>query len=237
MNILLINPPRFQGIPVIREERCEITDRYSVLQPYSLLQIASMLREANHNIQIIDANGFNISYIELKQKITDIDYDVIIFRFTPTTFDHDMKIANIYKEKNMDVKIIGICYTLRSFAGEVIKDVKCLDIYIKHEYEVVAPHLISMIDKEEPLSKIEGIVYRENGHIKVNDDAKPIKSFDLLPIPAYDLLPNFNPYYINTQAGQPFTIMYTSKGCPYQCVYCTVAGTKWKARSAKNFYI
>jgi hypothetical protein len=54
MRVLLVNPPRFHGIPVIREERCEITERYSVLPPYSLLQIASILRNERHEVQLID---------------------------------------------------------------------------------------------------------------------------------------------------------------------------------------
>ncbi|GAI29194.1 unnamed protein product [marine sediment metagenome] len=61
MRILLVNPPRFQGIPVIREERCEITERYSVLPPYSLLQIAALLRQGGHQVFLIDANGENIA--------------------------------------------------------------------------------------------------------------------------------------------------------------------------------
>ena len=49
MKVLLVNPPRYNGVSVIREERCEVTERYSVLEPYSLLQIASLLRNDGHS--------------------------------------------------------------------------------------------------------------------------------------------------------------------------------------------
>ncbi|HII30061.1 TPA: cobalamin B12-binding domain-containing protein, partial [Candidatus Woesearchaeota archaeon] len=52
MRILLVNPPRFNSIPVIREERCEVTERYSVLPPYSLLQIAAMARAEGHEVEL-----------------------------------------------------------------------------------------------------------------------------------------------------------------------------------------
>ena len=75
MRILLVNPPRFEGLPVIREERCEITERYSVLEPYSLLQLGGILREAGHKIKIIDAGpkgmliGFKNNYFKDTDKL------------------------------------------------------------------------------------------------------------------------------------------------------------------------
>lgn len=234
MKILLVNPPRFQGIPVIREERCEITDRYSVLEPYSLLQIASMLRQRGHHISLMDANGWNMPYQKLETTMTAIEYDVLIFRFTPTTFDHDMKTAELSKKINPTAVTTGICWTLRTLAEKVLTEAKKLDIYIMHEYEVVTPILIDSISKGIDLSTVNGIAYREKERICVNQPSKPIKNYDLVPLPAYDLLPNLDNYFINTPAGQPFTIMYTSKGCPFKCIYCTVAGTIWKARSAES---
>jgi len=226
MKILLVNPPRYEGIAVIREERCEITERYSVLPPYSLLQIGGLLRE--HELRLIDANGFDLSYEELKDEIEKEKYDALIFRFTPTTFDHDMKTVEISKKQMPEAKTIGICYTLRNLAKEVMEESKT-DIYVKHEYESVIPNLIKNINN---LSRVEGIAYRNNGSVVVNRDAKPIEDYDIQP--NYDLLKTLKPYFINTNAGKPFTIIYTSKGCPFNCIYCTVAGTRLKKRTSES---
>jgi radical SAM superfamily enzyme YgiQ (UPF0313 family) len=235
MNVLVVNPPRFHGIPVIREERCEITERYSVLPPYSLLQIASILRNEGHEVQLIDANGWDLSWEELISKMKDARYDVLIFRFTPTTFDWDTKTAFISKKINPKALTVGICWTLRTVPKEVLQDCVYLDVYIMHEYEVVAPALVSAISNGEDLSTVAGIAYRtEDDEIKVNGPAKPLSDWDSLPLPAYDLLPSLKNYYINTPHGSPFTIMYTSKGCPYSCIYCTVRNTKLKLRSAES---
>jgi len=231
MKVLLVNPPRFKGIPVVREERCEIIERNSVLPPYSLLQIASLLRERGHEVDLIDANGENMDYPAFDRVVSRKDYEAIIFRFTPTTFDWDMRVATISK-KYSDARTIGICWTLGSLAKTVLEEAKDLDIYLRHEYEVVAPVLVDRLSTG--LSDVAGIAYRCDGRVKVNKDAPPIKNYDDIPIPAYDLLKSFDFYYENTKHGQPFTIMYTSKGCPYSCIYCTVANTKWKARSAES---
>ncbi|NJD54146.1 MAG: radical SAM protein [Candidatus Methanoperedens sp.] len=233
MNVLLVNPPRFNKISVIREERCEIIERNSVLPPYSLLQIASLLRERGHKIDLIDANGEDIEYPALEKLLSEKDYEAVIFRFTPTTFDWDMKVASISK-KCSDAPTIGICYTLSDFARTILNQAKDLDFYIWHEYEVVTPELIDQISTDGNLPDVAGIAYRLNGEIQVNKDSHPIKNYDDIPLPAYDLLKSFQFYYENTKHGQPFTIMYTSKGCTYSCIYCTVAKTKWKARSAES---
>lgn len=233
MKVLLVNPPRFKKMSVIREERCEIIEKNSVLPPYSLLQIASLLRRNGHEVSLIDANGENIKYSDFEKILSEKDYEAVIIKFTPSTFDWDMKVASISK-KYSDAPTIGICWTLGNFARNVLDEVKDLDIYIRHEYEVVAPDLIDSLAAGSELSGVAGIAYRFDGEIKVNRDADPINNYDDIPIPAYDLLKSFDFYYADSKHGQPFTIMYTSKGCPNSCIYCTMAKTKWKARSAES---
>ncbi|NJD78612.1 MAG: radical SAM protein [Candidatus Methanoperedens sp.] len=233
MKVLLVNPPRFNNVSVIREDRCEIIEKNSVLPPYSLLQIASLLRNRGHEVSLIDANGENIDYATLEKMLSERDYESVIFRFTSSTFDWDMRVAAISK-KYSDAYTIGICCTLVNFSEIVISEAKDLDIYIRHEYEVVAPELIDSLPAREKLSDVAGIAFRDNGEIRVNASANTIKNYDDIPMPAYDLLKSFNLYYADTRHGQPFTIMYTSKGCSYSCIYCTMANSKWKPRSAEN---
>lgn len=119
MKVLLVNPPRFQGIPVIREERCEVTERYSILEPYSLLQIGALLRRQGHEVALIDMNGFDLKMEDLVSELTSFRPDMVMFRFTPTTFDHDMMVAKEIKELDKSTITIGICWTLRTMYRNV----------------------------------------------------------------------------------------------------------------------
>ena len=231
---MLVNPPRFHGIPVIREERCEITERNSVIPPYSLLQIASEMRIAGHKVQLMDANGRNQSWNYIEEKVKDIEYDLLIFRFTPTTFDWDTQITSISKKHHPDALTVGICWTLRSIPIDVLNRSVDLDVYVRHEYESVIPLLVSAIADKKDLSTVPGIAYRIGNKIEVNDVAKPTLDWNSLPLPAYDLLPSMMDYLINTRHGSPFTIIYSSKGCPFSCIYCTERNTSLKTRSAEN---
>ncbi|HII29927.1 TPA: radical SAM protein, partial [Candidatus Woesearchaeota archaeon] len=184
-----------------------------------------------HEVELIDANGFNIGYPELEKEISDKNYDVMIFRFTPTTFDHDMRTAVISKSLKSNALVVGICLTLHSLAKEVLESAPALDIYIGRDYETIIPQLIK---NTSCLERVEGIAYRSSRGITVNGAVKKLADYDSLPIPAYDLLPSFKPYFINTPTGTRFSIVYTSKGCPFRCIYCTVAGTRLKMRSAES---
>ena len=228
MNILLVNPPRYKGLLVIREERCEIIEGSSILVPYSLLQIGSLIRNKVDDVRLIDANALNIDYRELEKRMKEIDYDVLIFKFTPTSFKEDIKITNISKKIKPKAITVGACYSLFKIPKKVMAEASEMDIYIRHEFEVVTPNLIDNINS---LSKVDGIAYRNGNNIIVNKDAKPIEDYDSLPIPAFDLLPSLDPYFISVNHGKPFTIVYTSKGCPFNCIYCLASHTKLKIKS------
>ena len=234
MNVAIVNPPRYDGVSVVREERCEVVERYSVLEPYSLLQVASLLIAAGHRVRLLDANGTDASFADVESWLRASPYDVLIFRFTPTTFDHDLRVARISKEVRPDARTVGICWTLRTKPLEVLQEAPDLDVYLRHEYENVATQLVSALEDATPLDGVPGIAFRDDGHVRVTADARPIHDFDAVPLPAYDLLPSLDPYFISARACRPFTIVYSSKGCPYACSFCTVARTTWKYRSPEN---
>ncbi len=234
MRILLVNPPRFQGMPVIREERCEIVERSSVIVPYSLLQLGAILRHEGNEVRLRDLNGFDLDYRSLEQEIRSFKPQAVIFRFTPTTFDHDMRTAEVAKSVDGTISTVGVCWTLRTLAEEVLSEAKNLDVYATREYEVTVPAIIRSISGGQGAKDVKGAAFRDGRKVQVNPDPDPLEDLDSLPMPAYDLLPSLDPYFVTAPAGKPFTILYTSKGCPFKCSFCTVAGTKWRPRSADS---
>jgi radical SAM superfamily enzyme YgiQ (UPF0313 family) len=233
MKVLLVNPPRFEGIPVIREERCEITERASILEPYSLLQIGALLREKGHDVRLLDMNGRDLGYDSLGSICLSFLPEITIFRFTPTTYDHDMRTAQVVKANSKSMTA-GICWTLRTLPNEVLAQASDLDVYIRQEYEVVTPDLVEAVAHGRELRTVEGISYREGKELRHNPDSRPLEDYDTLPLPAFDLLESLDPYFVTAPSGQPYTIIYTSKGCPFKCSFCTVAGTKWRPKSAEK---
>lgn len=80
----------------------------------------------------------------------------------------------------------------------------------------------------KPFSEIGSLLYYQDGQIRENEHAF-IENLDSLPFPTY------RPFDLSRY--QPRINIVSSRGCPYQCVYCSVKttmGQRFRARSPVN---
>jgi magnesium-protoporphyrin IX monomethyl ester (oxidative) cyclase len=119
-----------------------------------------------------------------------------------------------------------------------------VDFVVMGEPENAIFELIDAVGKEtRNLKKIMGIGFVKNG-VPVFTSPRPLlEDLDSLPFPARHLLPmeEYNSAVkeipLRGEINKPWTIMITSRGCPYNCVFCThhiVWGRKWRGRSPEN---
>lgn len=84
---------------------------------------------------------------------------------------------------------------------------------------------------------IKGICYKDgNGKIRGNSEREYWKNLDDLPFPAWDLIPDLISYHL-VDEGAPATCITCSRGCPYNCAFCStsdVFNRTYRLRSAKN---
>ena len=235
MNILLINLPRYKSIPVTREERCEFISKSRVDTPATLLIMASLLRDEGYKIEFIDANAFNLSYENISEQMVKKKFDYVIFPFNTQIIDHDLEICNIAKKVNPSCITIGYSWYSRHYANEILTEYSNLNIYIIGPTLSVIGNLIERISENGDMGDVGGIAYRSKDNIiKINNKVDSEIKFNDLPMPAYDLLPSFKPYYLIDPFINPYALLYAGKGCPFGCMYCNVAKTKYSGRSANN---
>jgi radical SAM superfamily enzyme YgiQ (UPF0313 family) len=95
---------------------------------------------------------------------------------------------------------------------------------------------------DEPWSSIEGLSYRDSdGQIVHNRDRKLRRDIEGIPWPAYHLFKidrytNLQPLTDGFDAHARSYTLVTSRGCPYQCIYCSkpITGNTWRARSPEG---
>jgi len=96
-----------------------------------------------------------------------------------------------------------------------------------------------IIENFNDLSKVNGLVYKENGKTKINDLRPHIENLDLLKFPARELV-NFNDYMRHAEGyttDHPVDTIVSSRGCPYNCYFCSskwIWGRRYRYRSADN---
>jgi len=73
------------------------------------------------------------------------------------------------------------------------------------------------------LDKIDGIVYREEGTIKTTSPRLPIQNIDEIPFPDRSIW----------DIEHRVTHIISARGCPFNCVFCAMAGSRYRVHSAE----
>jgi anaerobic magnesium-protoporphyrin IX monomethyl ester cyclase len=116
----------------------------------------------------------------------------------------------------------------KSVEDKIMKRFDWIDIICRGEAEKTGPELLRALKKKSCLSKVKGISFRRNGSVLHNQDRERIRDLDSIPFPA------FKKIELGKYAG--FGMM-TSRGCPYECTFCSVApvwNLKSYSRSPRN---
>ena len=200
--------------------------------PLGLAYLASVLRP-EHEVRIIDGLTLDYGAEELKRELKRYEPDVVgITATTPTIYDA-YEVAALAKGFNPDIKtVIGgphVTFT----AKETLEECPALDVVVRNEGELTAKELLNCFEKNMPLKNVRGITFRQDGEIKSTESRPFINNLDEIPFPAYDLLPMNKYRFGNHRYG----VMMTSRGCPFDCIFCassTLCGKIWRARSAEN---
>ncbi len=240
MKILIVNPPRVDGYPVVREERYEHKDLGSVYPPLNLLYTAAILRKNNYNVSLIDANGFDIPLEKLKVKIDEIKPDIIITRCGFDTQKEDLEILKYAKEKHSCMTIIRnkIISDVDWLKNDFLMNNRFIDIFVNNEMDLVIIDIIKNIEKSKyilsNLDALNGISFVKNDKV-ITTQSIDLSKIDMenLPFPAYDLLPDLKPYHTGI-LNPPFALVVTSRGCPFQCSFCAYAKMGYRARSPEK---
>jgi magnesium-protoporphyrin IX monomethyl ester (oxidative) cyclase len=119
-----------------------------------------------------------------------------------------------------------------------------VDFVVIGEPENTVLELVDTLESsKQDFTVIDGLGFRQNERPVLTGKRAIIEDLDSLPFPARHLLP-MKVYYeavketpLRGEICKPWTAMITSRGCPYNCVFCSnciVWGKKWRARSPKN---
>lgn len=234
MKVLLLNPPPYQKGPFVKEGRCQSRADPEFWPPITLSIIASLIRNEGYEIRLVDATVENHSESDLIDLYRDFSPDIIIHNSTTATFYDDLHAAEIAKgELN---KVINVFFGthVTALPEESLKN-KAIDIVIRNEPEYSALETVKAIDSGKGLGGVKGISYRKGSEVVSNDDREFVENLDDLPFPARDLLKN--EYYKVPMKNRPYTIIRTSRGCPFRCTFCTSRlyyGNRWRTRTAKS---
>jgi anaerobic magnesium-protoporphyrin IX monomethyl ester cyclase len=144
--------------------------------------------------------------------------------------------ARIVKETLPECRVIFGGHHVTALPHETLSNL-AVDFIVRGEGEYSLSELVNALERNLPLDSIQGIGYKSGSRLVVNGDRPFIENLDELPLPAYHLFDMSKYFGFSAMHGmkirrERFMPLFTSRGCPYQCIYCHHSeGLKVRAKS------
>jgi radical SAM superfamily enzyme YgiQ (UPF0313 family) len=181
---------------------------------------------------IMKKRGWDVEiFVEEMRKI---DYEIIknadlvgISTITPTA-PRAYAIADRIREMGIPVVMGGphVTYLAEEALGHA-------DFVIRGEGERALTELIDAWQAGGDYSRISNLSYKKDDWIIHNPKLPPADDLDSLPFPDFSLLKRDQP----EKGGRSTVPVLTSRGCPFDCSFCSVTGMfgkKYRFRSTEN---
>jgi len=203
--------------------------------PLSLAYLAAVLRRDSLSVHILDASVEELSLSQTMSRIKSIQPRIIGISARSPDYNMIERLAWLIKDQLPSTSIV-LGGSHPTIAPENVLNCSPVDYVVRGEGEYTFLELCKFLLKRDDasLSNIRGISYREKGKIIHNLNRPFIDNLDELPLPARDLLP-IDRYrnYGQVVKRIPVAAMITSRGCPYNCIFCSnnVFGREYRFHS------
>lgn len=210
-NILLINPS------VNPESQNRVINQIiSKTLPTSLGVLAGALMESNpDSVKIIDEQIDFLKDADIENLVFSLERPMIVGMSVLTiNSKRAYKLCELIKNIDPNVTIIlgGIHPTV--MPQEALSHYG-IDIVVRGEGEETLKELVETISSGTDFRRIQGISYKDNNNIIHNPLRLLVENLDVIPpFPYYLFEKNINDY-------STFGAVFTSRGCPYSCIFCS----------------
>lgn len=231
MKILLINLPSEGKTNDFTTPDYLLTD-FMRYPPLGLLAIATLVDKKKHNLKVLDVIAKNMDIVRTIKYIFDYKPDIlgitVVTRYLYAFYEIIRRVKNTLK----DTIIVAGGPHVNYFPEETMR-LNYVDYALVGFGEKKFPSLVEALDrKDDSIFSIPNLYYKKNNnilHTKIVED--PINLDDL---PFIDrTLVDLSDYFTAADKVK-MTTMYSSRGCPFRCIFCDVQEKKFHFKSAKR---
>ncbi len=221
----------------------------SSMPPLGLLYIGAVLEKEGTDVGIVPADILGLGWRDVASRIREEKPDIIGVTSTTENRFQSFKLIRIARKAHPSaLTVLGGPHASMA-AEDALAHIPELDLVVRGEGEITMLELCRAYEKAGRdrerlvplLSSIEGISYRaSDGLVVANPPRAPIPDLDVLPFPAFHLVPfkkyNFTIEVPGRGSLQAINIM-ASRGCPFDCNFCATPinwGRHVRTRSPEN---
>lgn len=238
---MLSHKPRITIItpPISLEERYgRLSGAGNTLPSLGILYLASCLRKGGYPVAVIDACSQGLPLEKTVEYVAASNPKYVCISATTLTIHSAFQVAEMIKAIDPKITTVIGGPHLTAVPEETMELFPSFDIGVIGEGEETIIELIKALQENAEPPDVPGIIYRHNTHLIRTQPRPFIKNLDDIPFPAWDLLDDFPKGYRPPPfrfKGLPAAYIVTSRGCPYQCIFCdrSVFGNKCRTHSAE----
>lgn len=202
--------------------------------------LAAIARDAGYPVGVVDAGAEGLTFEQTMDRLADHSPDFLALTTTTLTAIPAERLARAAKERWPGLTIgIGGPHA-SAIPEETLRRCSAFDFVAIGEGDKTLPDILNALDNgARNFTSIPGIACRtSDGGIVRTERPAPFKELDSLPFPAWELLQGFphrfSPGYFKV-AQVPSASFVSSRGCPFDCVFCDtgVFGQSIRSHSAE----
>ncbi len=208
-------------------------EHHSLYFPFGLAYVASSLRNAGHDVTVVDMEGDRLSVTRAVELVVGSRPEMVAFGGMVTRFRYVRELSRLIRQELPEA-----FFTAGNSGATTVPELylgSCgLDCVVLGEGEETSVMLADALSSGEDWRLVQGLAWLGENGLEKSPPREPIADLDSLPWPAWDLFPTEN--YVSSMDHRQKRVRHmevlASRGCPFNCVYCyRIYGRKVRRRS------
>lgn len=200
--VMLIQPKELQGV------------QWAFYPPSGLLSLATVLQKKGFKVQLLDVLAEGLSNSEVEARIRVFQPECVGLSINTMLLDHASELVEVSKNAAPNALIIAGGPHITCVKEDIFRDIPLLDAVFIGEAEESLPRFLT----SDKITKVPGMIWQ--GEI-FSESIPFVDDLEKLPFPDFNLVQLDKYYGFQHKAKKPTAFINCSRGCYYNCFFCS----------------